>query len=366
MFVKYLMPLVVMPPLYLSNLDEWKRNREPYAVVRRPDRGTATRIRVEEARVQEASALFALPAEVRLLILEHLVGFGVVHLRERDCEKHDNWTTIRRYKEFNQHRFVDCPTKLTYSTCQKPDDWQVRYAISQQAADIPKTCFDQNGRLVDFASDEVPRDYARSHNQCVSQALQDFQARDYGQGCSSFHPESLRSSGCTACQAQYVYWTATHGPAPEGLKSFHADSGIDLRFLLTCRQAYKEAWHLPFLQYAFDFPDRHDSIEGFAQKLLYPHQRALINKIHVNNGSRWERERYDRKDKPIPIHLLPGLRTLQLTFLDDWALFPDYENLMETDQLESVEVIKGRDRRKTSNRKNREHAKIIEHILLHR
>ncbi|EME78049.1 uncharacterized protein MYCFIDRAFT_216960 [Pseudocercospora fijiensis CIRAD86] len=160
-----------LPP----TLDGWERIRGPYDVVRRPDRGTATKIRTEEARSQEASPLFTLPAELRSLIFEHLVGAGVVHLRERECGKHESWTTIRRYKEFkrtsddaSQFRFVDRPAKLSYATCQKPQDWQVRYALSQRAATIPKECFDRNGYLLDFTSDQVLRNYTRSHDQRIN------------------------------------------------------------------------------------------------------------------------------------------------------------------------------------------------------
>lgn len=356
-----------MAPVTYTRLSKFQRLSEPYSTVRRPLRDAGTEIKTDESQEQNASTLFALPAEIRTLIFEYVVGSGVVHVRERECEQFENWTVIRRYKEFStaileQFRFVDFPTKLTYSTCRMPLEWDARYALSKRAA--PKKCFDRNGSITIGSSvgssDEALHDYVLSHHPCLRDALRDYRSGDYQKGCSAQHPETLKMSGCTACEAQYNRWMAAYGPAPQNLKKFHASTGVDLQLLLACRQAYKEAWHLPYIQYTFDLPNTRGLMSDFAQRLLYPHQRKLIESLHIID--------FGLYSEGSPVNLFPALRTLQLSHHgeDGRTRHRDYfTGLVGDVKLKSVEVIIGYDMNDYDRRLgNRIFAELIEETLL--
>ena len=228
-----------------------------------PVRGSGVPINTAQAHLQTGSPLFRLPSELRLQIYGLVFGSGVIHIRTRECKRHS-----RPRPHFGFYK------TYSYAVCQLLDTWVSEYEESCKQGESP-----------DPATPK--KTYRSTHARCT-QHLPDFTAQGYTElpfPCRLIpHDGHRRRVGhrinCDICEKHKIDLAEKFGPPPEGLKRRHADSGMDLNLLLTCRQVYHEAAKIPFENFVFDFSP--SEVAQWASRILCTPHASAMRAVHFD------------------------------------------------------------------------------------
>ncbi|KAK4612479.1 hypothetical protein CLAFUR0_12677 [Fulvia fulva] len=281
---------------------------------RMPVRSAVPAVDTSSPVSQAASPLFGLPAELRNRIYDYLFGAGTIHVRLRHCSassRHllrEEWEApekgelavdiATKWKDVTQY------SKLSYAVCNHPDQWDRAYKLSRTAEEDRPDSRD--------AGDRAREHYSYAHSDCTSMV------------------EYLAAVDTNSLQVR---------SEPEELTSERlAQSAVHLNILQTCRQIYREAWRLPFDSYTFDIP--FIWLNDFATRILYPHQAALIETIHVRNI--WEALAFKQIARSFP--------HLKKVSISNEACMPligseqEWRTFFNFNTLETVEIMMGSNR----------------------
>lgn len=271
------------------------------------------------ATPQEQSPLFGLPAELRVRIYEYVFGSGTTHVRIRHCKAssryllHEDWEVpengeltvdvATKWKDV-----TDC-SKLSYAICEHANQWDRSYALSRMVEE-------DDNRLNDIGAkgirDRARDHYSYAHSDCTNM-IEYFAALDI--------------NGLRVRQESY-------GITSERI----AQSAIHLNILQTCRRIYHEAWRLPYLSYTFDIP--FTWLNDFATRVLFPHQAALVETLHVRNI--WEAMEFKQISRSFP--------NLKKLCISNEACMPlsgseqEWRTFFNINTLETVEIMMGSNR----------------------
>ncbi|KAK4496998.1 hypothetical protein PRZ48_011447 [Zasmidium cellare] len=262
----------------------------------------------ENCNPQEQSPFFSLPAELRALIYDLVIGSGTIHIYRRPCTHRDKYLTSHA-ATFQRLGLWSGPgsnyfEKSTYAVCQHPQHWEKAYARTNRLNVAPSKhttpCFEPHVKDLLHVS--------------LATILLD---------------DSLRPEG----EQDRRQFEADHVDRLAKVRKRHSHSAIDVGLLPTCRLIYHETRKLPFINYTFDLTD--PRADHFIPQVLFHHQATAMQTIRIDDS---------RNIQQINLFLqaFPNLKNLQFLVVEDKPLAglqSQFRDFFELNKLQSVQVM---------------------------